>query len=297
MNILVTGGTGFIGQALLPELEAAGHHCTVHSRSPRSDAGGRRYVRSFAELDDSPIDAVINLAGESMAGSRWSDRFKHQLRASRIDTTRELVAFMAQRSSRPAVLLSASAIGYYGHQGDKTLDEGAPPVDGFSHSLCEDWEREALAAEPLGVRVCRLRLGVVLDNGGGALTEMRRSFKFGLASWMGSGEQYLSWVHRSDVVQAIVFLLQHSDASGAFNLTAPEPVSHREFAAVLARQHRILLSAPVPAMVARLLLGEMADELLLNGQRVLPAGLQQLGFEFHYPGLEAALAAICERGT
>ncbi len=293
MNILVTGGTGFIGALLLPALVAAGHEVTVLSRSARSGPDGCRYINDLQQLDNgAAVDAIVNLAGASLAARRWTARYKQEIVDSRLKTTRQLVALCKNLDTPPAALLSASAIGYYGHHGDKLLAEDASQTPGFAQRLCSDWEEAALAAEPLGTRVCLLRLGVVLDAGGGALAQMAQSFRFGVGSWLGSGEQWLSWIHRADAVRAVLFLLEHATLRGPFNLTAPEPVTARYFCAALAERHRTLFSAGVPAPLARLLLGEMADELLLNGQRVVPAALQAAGFQFGHAHIEDALAAI-----
>ena len=193
------------------------------------------------------------------------------------------------------MLLNASAIGYYGHHGDERLTESSASsavTPGFAQALCSDWEALALQAQQFGVRVCLLRLGVVLDAGGGALAEMAKSFRFGIASWLGSGHQWLSWVHRQDVIRAIQFLLERDDLQGPFNITSPEPVTGRDFARALQAHHRTFIRAGVPAPVMRLLIGEMAGELLLNGQRVLPERLRAAGFDFIHADLESALRAI-----
>ena len=190
--------------------------------------------------------------------------------------------------------MSASAIGYYGASGEERLAESEGAGEGFAAGLCSEWEKTALRAEEYGVRVCLMRLGVVLDKGAGAFQELERPFRFGLANWVGSGQQYLSWIHRSDAVAAIRYLLGDSGASGAWNLTAPEPVTGREFCEAMKRQHRTLLTQAVPGWVLRLVLGEMANELLLNGQRVLPVKLQAAGFQFQADTVEGALHKIYE---
>ncbi len=293
MQVLVTGGTGFIGTALLQSLEADGHRALVLTRQSLADTPSRRYVATLDAIDAAEsVDAVVNLAGASLAGHRWSPAYKREIRDSRLQTTAAVVALCKRLDSPPPVALSASAIGYYGHHGDEELDEAGAVVPCFSQQLCADWEAQALAAAGTGARVCLLRLGVVLDRDGGALAEMARSFRFGVQSWMGSGSQWLSWVHREDVVRAVRLLLARDDLAGPFNLTAPVPVTARELARVLARHHRTVVAAGVPGPVARLMLGEMADELLLRGQRVVPRALDAAGFEFRYPDLGAALAAI-----
>tara|TARA_R110002110_G_scaffold405550_1_gene624787 strand:- start:54112 stop:55023 length:912 start_codon:yes stop_codon:yes gene_type:complete len=293
MHILITGGTGFIGQALVPHLLQAGHRISILSRSQHRDTAQCTFVRSLEELSpDSAPDAVINLAGASLAGKRWTRAYKEELVASRVQGTRALVAYFAESAEPPRVLLSASAIGYYGPRGDDALTEEAAPGSGFSSELCQAWEQEAARAAEAGIRTCLLRLGVVLDRQGGALKEMALPFRFGVASWPGSGHQYLSWIHRQDVVAAMAFLLAEDTLAGPFNLTAPGPVTQREFCRAMRKHFRTLPGMPVPGPVMRLLLGEMAGELLLSGQRVVPAGLQRAGFEFRYPGIDDALAAI-----
>lgn len=293
MHILITGGTGFIGEKLVARLLDEGHRMTLLSRRPRPDQAGRHYVRSLEEVGtEGDIDAVINLAGAPLAGRRWTSRYKQELVASRVETSRELIALLRRQPQPPAVLLSGSAVGYYGPRGSEPLAEDAGSEPSFSSDLCRQWEDASMPATALGIRVCQLRLGVVLDSDGGALTQMLRPFRFGIASWPGSGEQYLSWIHREDVVRAICFLLQQPGVEGPCNLTAPEPVTQREFCSALQRHFRTLPALPVPAPVLRLLLGEMAGELLVTGQRVLPGKLVDAGFEFHYPTLAQALSVI-----
>ena len=292
MHILVTGGTGFIGQALLPALRADGHELTVLSRTPHVSRKATTYICHLDELgDDAAVDAIINLAGASLAGRRWNPVYKDEIVASRIDTTRSLVKLCARLVRPPAVLLNASAIGYYGSRGDETLDEQSQPGAGFAAELCKQWEQEAALIEAYEVRSCIMRLGVVLGRDGGALQEMARPFRFGVANWIGSGKQWLSWIQLDDVVAAMRLLLGRDDLSGVFNLTAPQPATSRQFCEAMKRQRKTFLTAPVPAIAMRLLVGEMAEELLLNGQRVLPGRLLAAGFAFSYPALDEALGA------
>jgi len=291
MHVLVTGGTGFIGTALVPALRAAGWEVTILSRSSHPDREGIRYLSTLDALQ-APVDAVINLAGASLAAKRWNDAYKAELRASRLDTTAALGKCFAARGEAPAVWLNASAIGYYGPRGDEPVDEDAEPGQGFAAELCRDWEQTARDAAPPGTRLCLLRLGVVLDARGGAYPQMAAPFRMGIANWVGDGHQYLSWVHRADVVAAMLFLLDHDTAQGAFNVTAPEPVTSRGFCAVMEAKHRRFLRLPMPAPVMRLMVGEMADELLIQGQRVVPKALEDLGFTFLHRELRGALDAI-----
>ena len=291
MNILITGGTGFIGAPLVIKLLEMGHSLTVLSRQSLQSRQHLRYVKSLEQLTDSEaIDAVINLAGASLADHRWNAAYKRELLSSRLDTTQSLLQLMQRLEHPPQVLLSASAIGLYGHHGDELLAEDGAITPGFAQSLCQQWEDLALQAQALGVRVCLLRLGVVLDAGGGAFTQMALPFRFGLGNWLGRGDQWLSWVHRRDALAAIIFLLEQRQLSGPFNVTAPEAVTSRGFCDAMRNHRRTLLNLPVPALVMRVLIGEMADELLLNGQRVVPHALQQSAFNFEFPDIDAALA-------
>ena len=293
MHVLVTGGTGFIGSALLPRLLGDGHEVTVLSRAKHVDSGGIRYVQSLDELpSDATLDAVINLAGASLNGKRWTDAYKREMVESRLETTAAVVDLCQRLAHPPSVLVSASAIGFYGDRGDELLDEQSRAGEGFSAELCRDWEAAAREAEPLGIRVCLARLGVVFDREGGAFVELSRPFRFGIANWLGSGRQYLSWVHRADVVSALAFLLEDEALSGPVNITAPAPVTHRELCTALRRKLTTLPGMPVPGFVMRMLLGEVADELLLAGQKVLPRRLEAAGFTFHYRAIDDALGQL-----
>ena len=289
MDILLTGGTGFIGKALLPALRAAGHRLTVLTRQDLGDSDGLRYVRDLDSLDE-PFDAVINLAGASLAGKRWNARYKQEIVASRIDTTKALGDYYARLGSSPSVWLNASAIGFYGPRGDETLTENASKGNGFSADLCQAWEEAAREAAGPDTRLCLLRLGVVLHRSGGAYLQMALPFRVGVANWVGNGRQYLSWIHRDDVVAAMLQLLGQGE--GVFNLTAPAPITSREFCSAMQDVHSTFFTLPMPATVMRLMVGEMANELLLTGQRVIPERLEEAGFTFTYRELRAALAAI-----
>ncbi|EED35560.1 conserved hypothetical protein TIGR01777 [Luminiphilus syltensis NOR5-1B] len=294
MHLLVTGGTGFIGSALVPALCASNHTVTVLSRASRADTPDVRYVKSLDAIDNH-VDAVINLAGASLADHRWTARYKQEIIASRVDLTRDLTAWMERQDQPPAVLINGSAIGYYGASQSAIFDETSPRGEGFSASLCDDWESAARRASSFGTRVVLLRLGVVFDQGGGALQPMLRSFRFGVGSWLGSGQQWLSWVHRRDVVNAIELLLNDPAARGPFNVTAPKAVTHQQFAQTVGRFKPTLFNMGIPGAVMRLVLGQMADELLLTGQKVVPTALEQRGFAFEFPTLDAALADILDR--
>lgn len=288
MHILVTGGTGFIGQALLPALRERGATLTVLTRQSLSDSADVQYISDLEDLRG-PVDAVINLAGASLADKRWNDAYKRELRHSRLYTTEMIGKALRRIGATPAVFLNASAIGYYGPRDDQELNESEAPGEGFAAQLCQDWESAAREACPQETRLCLLRLGVVFDRDGGAYPRMAMPFRFGLGNWIGDGSQWLSWVHRQDVVGGMLFLLDHESLSGPFNLTAPTPVTSKGFCEAMQQQRRILLSLPVPASLMRMAMGEMAEELLITGQRVVPAKLEGAGFVFAYGSITSAL--------
>ncbi len=294
-DILITGGTGLIGQALIPVLEAEGHRISVLTRQPDRYPGKAGRPRLFAALrdipEDHPVDTVINLAGARMIGRRWSPRRKQVLRDSRIALTRELVEWMSRRPAPPAVLISGSAVGYYGDRQGEILEEDQPCGRDFGALLCRDWEQEGMEAATQGTRVAVIRTGLVLSGKGGMLPPMLQSFGWGLGARIGNGRQWMSWIHIDDQVAAIVHLLANPESAGAYNLTAPEPAINTGFSDCLARVLRRprLLAVPAPAL--HLGLGEAAG-LLLGGQRSMPAKLRQEGFRFTYPSLEGAFRDI-----
>lgn len=292
MRYLITGGTGFIGRALCASLAADRHEITVLTREPararerlRADV---RIARQLHEIAD--IQAVINLQGENLTAHRWTETRKLAFRSSRIGFTRELVEWMAQLGKPPEVLVSGSAVGWYGDRGDEVLTETAEPGSDFAAQLCRDWEAEAQRAEALGVRVCRLRTGIVLDHDGGALAKMLPAFKLGGGGPLGSGTQWMSWITREDLVRLIRWLVD-ARVRGAFNGTAPQPVRNREFARALGRRLHRPAVLPMPAFVLRALFGEMS-ELLLGSQRVLPDAARASGFSFRHETLSAAFDAV-----
>lgn len=294
-RILVTGGTGFIGRPLVHRLVRLGFPVSVFTRNcPRARQLLPKAVRCINHLrqipDQEDIAVVINLAGEGIADKRWSVRRREQLFASRIGVTESLNRFFATRKP-PELLLSGSAIGFYGAQSDELLDERARHHVGFAHHLCYEWESAAAEFESLGTRVCCLRLGVVLGQGGGMLQRMLLPFRFGLGGKIGDGQQWLSWIHRDDLIAALLFCMSHKTLSGPINFTAPEPVRNQELTRLLAAALQRPALLPIPAWLVQALFGEMGDELLLSGQRVIPAVLAASGFQFRYPSLAQALQA------
>ena len=299
MKLLIAGGTGFIGASLCQRLVQRGHELVVLIRQPSRQSAQPGVQLLSWETGEwqralGSMHGLINLAGESVAAKRWTPRQKTLIRNSRIQTTQRLVTAVAQLPRRPAVLINASAVGYYGARGDEELVESDSPGGGFLAQLCQAWEYEAQRAEALGVRVARLRIGMVLGRDGGALSKMVPPFRLCLGGPLGSGRQQVSWIHRDDVVGLIEWILERPDVAGAVNATAPQPVTMREFCATLGRVLKRPSWAPVPALALRLLLGEMA-ELLLSGQRVMPSIALRGGYTFSHPTLRPALEA-CLKG-
>lgn len=293
--IAVTGTHGFIGSALVRSLDAARHTVTPVLRGPPDPRGGARW------LPDGPCDlsalsghdALVHLAGENVGRGRWNAARMAAIRSSRIEGTRRLVEGLLRLKEPPRALIAASAVGYYGDRGDEPLTEDSGPGSGFLASLAVEWERALEPARDAGIRVVAFRFGIVLDPAGGALRRMLVPFRLGLGGVLGGGEQYMSWVDLADAVRAIEFAAARNDLAGPANLTAPIPVTNREFTATLARVLHRPAVLPVPAAALRLAFGaEMARELLLGGARVLPARLQSAGFDFLHPTLEAALRAL-----
>ncbi len=295
MNILITGGTGFIGKALCRQLYAQGHTLYVVSRHPdQVNAMIGHTVNAAADPFgwlEQPMDVVINLAGAPIADARWSDERKQLLLNSRLGPTQQLVNYIEQADHKPKVMISGSAIGYYGAHGSEKVPETGGCHDEFAHQLCLAWEAEAIAAENHGVRVCILRTGLVLEADGGLLARLLPPFKLGLGGRLGKGKHYMPWIHRQDLLNIIFFLIQREDLSGAFNGTAPTPVRNDTFSRILAGTLKRPLLMPLPAFALRLAFGEMS-EMLLTGARVVPERLLQNGFEFQYKTLRPALQQI-----
>ncbi len=301
MKILITGSTGLVGSALVSELKQAGHTVCRLVR-PGTYAEQLRGNEGFdvgwnpatGELGAAAVgaDAVVNLAGASIAEGRWTADRKKVLRSSRVETTRALVNALAKMAARPRVLVSASATGFYGSRGEEVLNEESSPGSDFLSEIAKEWEAEAEKAEALGIRVVRARFGVVLAKHGGALPQMARPFRFGVGGRLGSGRQWLSWVSLEDVVAICRLALENGVMRGPVNVVSPQPVRNVDFTAALAKAlHRPALF-PAPAFALRLMLGEMADALLLSSQRVVPAELEKQGYKFQQTDLATTLGRL-----
>lgn len=293
MRVLITGGTGFIGQVLSPRLAAAGHEVVILTRqaTPSLPQGVATAVTRLDEIAADTFGAVINLAGAPIADARWTESRKRLLLDSRVGTTARLIDWMRRAPRPPGALISASAVGYYGEQGERPITEDTPPTACFTHDLCAAWEREAEQARALGVRVCVMRTGVVLDREGGALAKMLPAFRLGAGGRLGTGRQYFPWIHREDMAAICQWLLENPQARGAYNASAPNPVTNAEFTRSLGRALSRPTLLPMPETALKLLFGEMS-ELLLVSDRMLPKRLLAEGFPFRYADLDRALAAI-----
>ena len=290
MKIVVAGGTGFIGEPLVRRLLARGDDVSVLARNPPKVRAGRPLSWDDAG-EAASADAVINLAGENVAGGRWTESRKERILESRVNATRTLVDVLRGRSEWPRTLINASAVGYYGLRGDETLDENSPAGEGFLAAVTKKWEDLAREAEAVA-RVVILRFGVVLGAGGGALGKMLLPFRLGMGGPIGSGQQWMSWVDREDVLRMIEWAIDHRQARGVYNVTAPNPVRNRDFTRALGRVLHRPAFIPVPAFALRLALGEMAGEMLLGGQRVVPARATAEGVTFAYPEIDGALRHV-----
>lgn len=293
-RIAVTGATGLLGGALVPFLAGAGHEILRVTRRPRPPAGRVRDVAwdpTAGTIDAAAlegVDAVVHLAGESVS-ERWTAEHKRAIRESRMRGTALLVSTIARLTRRPTVLVSMSATGYYGDGGDRVLDEGAPPGRDFLASVARDWEAAAMPAEDLGLRVAIARMGIVLTPRGGALHKLLPPFRMGAGARIGSGDQWMSWIALDDAVGAIEHLLFTDSARGPFNLVAPAPVTNAQFAHVLGQVLHRPAVMTMPAFAIKLAFGEMAEAMLLAGQRVSSARLVAAGYTFRHPTLEQAL--------
>ncbi len=294
MNLLITGGTGFIGSALCSRLLAEQHNIVVLSRHPEAI---KLPIKAIADLDqlgeDAVFDVVINLAGEPIANKRWSDQQKQRILSSRIDSTEKLIAYFNKSEHKPELLINGSAIGYYGvGRSNDIIDENAGGDDSFSSQLCQKWEAAALKAETLGIRTCLLRTGIVLGKNGGALSKMLPPFKMGLGGRIGDGQQWMSWIHLDDLLGIILYCINHDNLNGAINGTSPNPVINQVFTKTLGAALKRPTIFPMPEIVVKLLMGKMGEELLLAGKRILPGKILDAGYKFQYKTLEEALINV-----
>ncbi|MCK5918706.1 MAG: TIGR01777 family oxidoreductase [Cocleimonas sp.] len=298
-HTLVTGGSGFIGSPLCKTLLEKGQQVTVLTRNPqKTEADFSRqlgvlteHLAFISDLSDfnQPVDIIINLAGQGIMDKRWSESIKQQLLDSRLNTTQALVEYVKRCKTKPELVISGSAIGYYGTQhGDTRLDETAQGDDSFASRLCVEWENKAKPLEGLGVRTCYLRTGIVLGEGG-ALAKMLPPFKLGLGGRIGNGQQWMSWIHITDLLNIIHFVCENKMVEGAINGTAPNPVRNDEFTKTLGKALKRPTIIPMPAMMLKLMLGEGAEELLLAGQCVVPKKMLDAEFVFKFPALEDAM--------
>jgi uncharacterized protein len=308
MKAVIAGSSGLVGTALVSSLRRDGHSVvrllrpgsgarasgsadeTMVEWNPAAASEAQPFGNDQEKVESA--DAVVNLAGASIAGGRWTEKRKALLRSSRVQTTRELVAAIGKWRARPRVLVSASAIGYYGNRGDEVLTEESRPGGDFLSGVAQEWEAEAVKAEGLGMRVVRARFGIILARQGGALQQMMRPFRFGVGGKLGSGQQWMSWVTKEDVVGILRWALESASVAGAVNVVAPRAVRNAEFTRELAWAMRRPAVFPAPGFALRLALGEMADALLLSSQRVRPARLEQAGYRFFHPELATALASV-----
>jgi len=302
MKVLIFGGAGFIGKNLCAELLSAGYKVCVVSRNPKRaglQGSGAVVVEWNSSAGSFPIellddvDLIINLAGESIANRRWTQTTKEKILESRIQTTRAIVNAISQKRVIPKVLINASAIGFYGPRGNEEITESTPAGRDFLAKVCRAWEEEAFKAQASGVRVVAMRIGMVIGNEG-ALARMKTPFRFYLGGPLGSGDQWMSWIHIKDLTRLIIFASENENINGPVNATAPEPVRMKEFCKVLGQVMGRPSWLPVPGFLLKVILGEMSD-MLLNSQRVLPEKILKEGFVFKFPDLKTALKDIIER--
>lgn len=299
MKIVLAGATGFIGSSLRDTLLERGEELVILTRKTKfPPASARlRYVhwepsntaRLIPEMDGS--NAVMNLAGEGIAERRWTKAQKEKIAESRIHATQTISRSIENARVKPAVLINASAVGYYGSRGSELITEASSAGRGFLPDVCQAWEEEAKRAEGSGVRVVRLRIGIVLGKGGGALRKILPPFKMFAGGWLGTGHQWMSWIAKEDLIRLVIHCLDRPEVKGAVNAVSPEPVTNKVFSLVLAQVLKRPCLVPVPAFALKLLLGEMSD-MLLAGQRVLPQKAQASGFQFLYPDIRHALETI-----
>ncbi len=296
-TVAVTGASGLVGHRLCDALRGRQMPVLALTRGKPGEGEAQWSVESGLVQPEafSDVRAVVHLAGENISSGRWTEEQKRKIRSSRVQGTASICRSLATLSPRPEVLVCASAIGYYGNRGDEVMTEESAPGTDFLSEVCTAWEAAAEPAREAGIRVLHLRFGVILSRDGGALQEMLIPFRLGLGGRVGSGRQYMSWISLDDVVGAIIHTLERDDLSGPMNVVAPNPVTNQEFTKTLGRFLGRPTVFPLPAFVARLAMGQMADELLLSSTRVAPDRLIASGYEFQHPNLEEALRSILNR--
>jgi len=299
MKILVTGASGMVGSDLVSRLEEIGHKVLKLSRKEAEESNEVKWdpkdgfdEAEFSKLEG--INAVVHLAGESVANGNWSEEKKNKIRESRVLGTRTLVDALGRLKDPPKIFVSASAIGFYGDRDDEILTEESEAGSGFLPDVCKEWEAEAFKAEDFGARVVVLRTGIVLSKEGGALAKMITPFSYGVGGVVGTGKQYMSWITLTDLVKLIIFLVNNDEVQGVVNATTPNPVTNEEFTKTMGKVVNRPTILPVPGFGIKLIFGEMGEKLLLEGARVLPEKLEKYGFEFEYPNLEEALKRALE---
>ena len=290
---LITGGTGFIGKALCSKLSEQGAKIFVLTRSLRESNKQVHYITSLAELKKVKVDIIINLAGETIA-QRWSCKAKEKIINSRVSITSDIVEYIKNAKHKPSLFISGSAIGYYGIDKTKEFNENTTPKEqqSFAQKVCSLWEKEALKVQKSVARLVLLRTAVVLNHDGGMLAKLLPSFRLGLGSIVGEGKQPISWIDREDLIRLILFIIENKEITGAINGSAPSPVSNKTFSLQLAKALHRPCFLKIPAFVFRLIFGQMADELMLAGQKVLPEKALKSGFKFSYPTIELSLNKI-----
>lgn len=295
MNILITGGTGFIGSTITKFFLQQNNYITILSRGRSKVLKPVRVIESINQINaNEKINIIINLAG-SPINKKWNKTYKEILISSRVEVTKSLITLIKALKEKPDLLISASAIGYYGTQNNKYLDETSSYIDDFTHELCNLWELEAQKAQELGVRTCITRLGVVLGKNGGALEKILPLFKLGLGGNIGSGKQFFSWIHVDDVIAIFNFLISNKEQKGIYNLTSPSPTTNSQFTKALSRTLKRPDFFTVPSFLIKMVFGEMGDKLLLNGSAVYPKKLLDNGYEFKFKTIESALKNITDK--